>query len=159
MPDNLEPKDPAVQNALEAPSPGGVAPKANPATALNPPDTTADTERAKLGALVVCAGLAAVLIAFVIAVLHYGKAADVATGMGTITGVIGTLVGAYFGVQVGSHGKAASEAARTQADNQAKALASVAPTEAAAKVLGVPTPAASRPDQDPGATPGGTVPA
>jgi hypothetical protein len=111
--------------------------------ALASTDASADTERAKLGVLVVIAGLAVILIGFVLAVLHYHVAGDAATALASITGVIGTIVGAYFGVQVGSQGKASAEAARTHAENQAKALATVAPKADAAAIVGLPVPPSS----------------
>ena len=85
-------------------------------------------------------GLAAIVAAFALAVLHYAKSSDVSTALAPVTGVVGTIVGAYFGVQVGSQGTAATEAKRTEADNQAKALAAVAPREDALRILGTPSP-------------------
>lgn len=51
------------------------------------------------GAWVVIAGLLAITAIFVVAVLHYKKASDVATAVGAASGVIGALVGAYFGIR------------------------------------------------------------
>jgi hypothetical protein len=87
------------------------------------------------GLVVVVVGLTTVVAAFALAVLHYGKSSDVSTALAPLTGVVGTIVGAYFGLQVGAQGTAASEARRTQADNQAKALAAVAPREDALRIL------------------------
>jgi uncharacterized membrane protein YdcZ (DUF606 family) len=51
------------------------------------------------GAWVVIAGLAAVVVIFVVAVLHYKTAAEVTTAVGAVSGVIAALVGAYFGIR------------------------------------------------------------
>ncbi len=51
------------------------------------------------GAWVVIAAFVAILGAFALAVTKYREAGDVATAMGSITGVIGALVGAYFGIR------------------------------------------------------------
>jgi phage tail tape-measure protein len=72
-------------------------------------------------------------------------AQQVSTALAPITGVVGTIVGAYFGVQVGSSGQEQVESARAKAEDQAKALAAVAPSEAAVAVLGVPVPTTSVP--------------
>jgi hypothetical protein len=93
--------------------------------------------RARYGVLVVLAGLAVILVAFVITVIVFEpEVGDVSTALAPITGVIGTIVGAYFGVQVGGAGKEQAEAARDKAEDQAKILAAVAPPAAAAAVLG-----------------------
>jgi hypothetical protein len=47
----------------------------------------------------VVAGLAAIVITFGIAVARYDKAADAATALAPVTGVIAALVGAYFGIR------------------------------------------------------------
>jgi uncharacterized protein YacL len=151
---SADPQQPAVAPSLTAPAAQASVLSNSPA-ALASADASADTERAKLGVLVVIAGLAVILIGFVLAVLHYHVAGDAATALASITGVVGTIVGAYFGVQVGSQGKASAEAARTHAENQAKALATVAPKADAAAILGLPVPPsttatapqASTPDQ------------
>jgi hypothetical protein len=92
--------------------------------------------------VVVVVGLTTVAAAFGLAVLHYTKSSDVSTALAPLTGVVGTIVGAYFGLQVGSQGTAASEARRARADDQAKALAAVAPPEDALRILGTPGQAA-----------------
>jgi hypothetical protein len=51
------------------------------------------------GAIVVMAGLTAIVAVFVVAVLHYKAASDVATAVGAVSGVIAALVGAYFGIR------------------------------------------------------------
>jgi hypothetical protein len=48
---------------------------------------------------VVIAGLFAIVVVFVVAVLEFSKAADVATAIGSVSGVIAALVGAYFGIR------------------------------------------------------------
>jgi hypothetical protein len=93
--------------------------------------------RAKYGVAVVLAGFLVVLLAFGGALLAFNAANDVSTALAPITGVIGTIVGAYFGVQVGASGKEESEAARSKAEDEAKALAAVAPTAQAVQVLGL----------------------
>lgn len=110
-----------------------------PNSSLRGADTSADAVRARYGVYVVTVGLLVILAGFVLAVLHYSDAGSVSTALAPITGVVGTIVGAYFGVQVGSQGKAESDSARTQAENQAKALAAVAPADLATSVLGLST--------------------
>jgi len=51
------------------------------------------------GARVVIAGLTAIVIIFGVAVLRFNKAADVATAVGSVSGIVATLVGAYFGIR------------------------------------------------------------
>jgi hypothetical protein len=51
------------------------------------------------GAWVVIAAFLVILGAFTLAVTKYREAGDVATAMGSVTGVIGALVGAYFGIR------------------------------------------------------------
>jgi hypothetical protein len=101
--------------------------------------------------LVVLAGLGVTLVAFALSVFVFDAAEDVSTALAPITGVIGTVVGAYFGVQVGASGKEDAEAARTNAENEAKKLAAVAPAAAAAYVLGIgPLPPEPGPPREPG---------
>lgn len=47
----------------------------------------------------VIAGLFAIVGIFALAVGEYDKASDVATAVGSVSGVIGALVGAYFGIR------------------------------------------------------------
>jgi hypothetical protein len=96
-----------------------------------------EAARGKYGVVVVLAGLVVTLVAFGLALLAFDKAGSVSAALAPITGVIGTIVGAYFGVQVGASGKAESEAARSRAEDDAKKLAAVAPSDAARSVLGV----------------------
>jgi hypothetical protein len=122
--------------------PGAPAPAADRSAAPRP-GRPALVERGQDGRwpalVVVVVGLTTVVAAFALAVLHYAKSSDVSTALAPLTGVVGTIVGAYFGLQVGSQGTAASEARRAQADDQAKALAAVAPPEDALRILGTPS--------------------
>lgn len=51
------------------------------------------------GAIVVVAGLGALVAIFAIAAFTYDQASDVATATAGVSGVIAALVGAYFGVR------------------------------------------------------------
>jgi membrane associated rhomboid family serine protease len=51
------------------------------------------------GAIVVVAGLAALVTIFAVAAATYSAASDVATATAGVSGVIAALVGAYFGVR------------------------------------------------------------
>lgn len=62
------------------------------------------------GAIVVIAGLAAIVAVFVVAVLQYNTAADVTTAVGAVSGVIAALVGAYFGIRGATLAQANAEA-------------------------------------------------
>lgn len=55
--------------------------------------------QAPWGALVVIAGLVAIVAVSITAILHYDAASDVATATVGVSGVIAALVGAYFGVR------------------------------------------------------------
>jgi hypothetical protein len=50
-------------------------------------------------ARVVIAGLVAIVIVFGVATARFHKAADIATAVGAVSGVIAALVGAYFGIR------------------------------------------------------------
>lgn len=93
-----------------------------------------ETIKAKYGIVVVLAGLAVILVAFIVALARYDKAADVSTALAPVTGIVGTLVGAYFGVQVGSEGKARAEEARSRSEEQAKAALGALPPETAESI-------------------------
>lgn len=73
------------------------------------------------GLLVTVAGLTVLLVAFLVAVYHYGKAGDVSTALAAITGTIGTVIGAYFGVQAGgaAGNKAAQQSDKARAESEA----------------------------------------
>jgi threonine/homoserine/homoserine lactone efflux protein len=64
-------------------------------------DTLADKPKPEpaWGAIIVMAGLLAIVVIFVVSVLSFDRASDVATATSGVTGVIATLVGAYFGVR------------------------------------------------------------
>jgi hypothetical protein len=93
------------------------------------------------GFLVVAVGLLTLVGIFVAALLEWEKPDDVVTGISPITGVVGSLVGAFFGIQAGAAGRERAEAARQEEATKVQQLAAVAPTEQAARILGV-TPSA-----------------
>ncbi len=80
---------PAAPKSTSPPQEGGGPP---------PPPTVVKPEP-PWGAIVVITGLFAIVVVFVVAVLHYSKAADVTTAVGAVSGVIAALVGAYFGIR------------------------------------------------------------
>ena len=91
---------------------GSVPPAAAPAEPVKPEPSW--------GAWVVIAGLVAVVVIFVVAVLHYKTAAEVTTAVGAVSGVIAALVGAYFGIRGATLAQAkveASSAAREKAQH------------------------------------------
>lgn len=88
-----------------------------------------DAPRRQDGFSVVALGIVSVAVAFLFSAWKWNSAAEVATAVGSITGVIGTLVGAYFGVQVGSDGKQKSEQRRDQAENRLREMRGVLSTE------------------------------
>jgi hypothetical protein len=99
----------------------------------NPQPAADDSGKWKYGVTVVLAGLVVILLAFVLSLSEYEKAADVSTALAPVTGVVGTLVGAYFGVQVGAAGKEKAEEKRERSEAEAKAaLAALPPEEAKA---------------------------
>jgi hypothetical protein len=96
---------------------------------------SADEMRVKYGFWLVLSGLVIMGIVFVVAILKWTAAADVAAAVGSLTGVVGTIVGAFFGVQAGASGKEKAEAARVIAENKAVHLAAELPPGAAQRVL------------------------
>ena len=90
--------------------------------------------RIRYGFWTVLVGLLIVAGVFVGAILTWKGAADVATGVGSVTTVIGTIDGAFFGVQAGSAGKEQAEAARQKAEFNAVTLAKYVPIELAERV-------------------------
>jgi uncharacterized membrane protein YdcZ (DUF606 family) len=72
------------------------------------------------GAWVVIAGLAAVVVIFVVAVLHYKTAAEVTTAVGAVSGVIAALVGAYFGIRGATLAQAKVEASSATREEKAQ---------------------------------------
>lgn len=93
------------------------------------------------GFYIVLAGLSALALIVVIAILRYGTANDVASVTTSAGAVIGTVVGAFFGISVGQAGRKHAEQGKDQAQRQAiqstNALVRVAaqapPDSAAAK--------------------------
>jgi hypothetical protein len=83
-------------------TPGGSTPPGEP-------ESSAKREPA-WGAIVVIAGLVAIVAVFVVAVLQYNTAADVTTAVGAVSGVIAALVGAYFGIRGATLAQANAEA-------------------------------------------------
>jgi hypothetical protein len=70
----------------------------------------ADLERIKYGAILILAGLVNITIVFLVAVIRYPQASDVASAVGALTAVVGTLVGAFFGAHIGSAGRERAQA-------------------------------------------------
>jgi protein-S-isoprenylcysteine O-methyltransferase Ste14 len=93
-----------------------------------------DQLRIKYGFWIVFLGLVVAAAVFFGAIFHWTAAADVATAVGSVTGVIGTVVGAFFGIQAGSEGKEQVEAARVRAETNASRLALVLPPDVAASL-------------------------
>jgi hypothetical protein len=88
-----------------APGPVGGPPPPPPP----PPPNGAGKPEWAWGAIVVIAGLLAIVAVFVVAVLHYHTAAEVTTAVGAVSGVIAALVGAYFGIRGAILGQANAE--------------------------------------------------
>ena len=76
----------------------GRSPEQN-ATATGRSGGTSVKAQTPWAAVVVIAGLLAIVAVFVVAVLTYDVAADVATAVSPVTGVIAAIVGAYFGIR------------------------------------------------------------
>lgn len=94
------------------------------------PGDKSDTDllHEKDGYRVVVIGMTLVIITFAVAVWKWSTAADVATAVGSVTGVIGTLAGTFFGIQAGSSGKDKADKERKTADadrTQARVQAAV----------------------------------
>ena len=98
----------------------------SPRSISGPGARTLDWITPRSALVVVLSGFAVVLISYGFTLVAFDTGDDVGAALAPITGVIGTIVGAFFGVQAGSEGKAEAEAARTQAEREAKALAAVA---------------------------------
>ncbi len=106
--------------------------------------TESDQMRIKYGFWVVITGLTIIAVVFVIAIMKWSAAGDVAAAVGSVTGVIGTVVGAFFGVHVGSQGKEkaedralTAESARKTAEERAIHLAAAAQPEIATRIMGM----------------------
>jgi hypothetical protein len=93
-----------------------------------------DQLRIKYGFWIVFLGLVVAAAVFFGAIFHWTAAADVATAVGSVTGVIGTIVGAFFGIQAGSEGKEQAETARVKAETNAFQIALALPPNVAAQV-------------------------
>ena len=107
-------------------------------------DSSAQSEKrqAAWGAWVVVVGLAAIVIIFGIAIARFHKAGEVATAVGSVSGVIAAIIGAYFGLRGSSVAQAqVIEMMNTQQRPQGQPP-NPAPDPAAAQ----PEPAAVQPD-------------
>lgn len=82
-----------------------------------------DSSSARYGLIVVIVGIGAVMMVCIFAMTHWQSAADVATVISSVAGIIGTMVGAYFGVQLGASGKQKVEEQRDKAQAQNRELA------------------------------------
>jgi hypothetical protein len=94
-----------------------------------------DPSSARYGLIAVIVGIAAVLIICLYAMVHWQSAADVATAISPVTGIIGTIIAAFFGVQVGASGKQRAEDQRDKVQAQNGALLGMLPPEQYEKVL------------------------
>jgi hypothetical protein len=83
------------------------------------------------GARVVIAGLVALVLIFGASLLRFSKAAEVATAVGSVSGIVATLVGAYFGVRGATLAQSQSLGMMTARDTSAapRATAESAPGE------------------------------
>jgi hypothetical protein len=72
---------------------------AEPSATPEAPPQTAQKREWAWGATVVIAGLIAIVLVFVVAVIQFKTAAEVTTAVSTVSGVIAALVGAYFGIR------------------------------------------------------------
>src|SRR5437763_12612624 len=71
------------------------------------------------GFYIVLAGLSALVVIVIIAILRYGTANDVTSVTTSAGAVIGTVVGAFFGLSVGQAGRKRAEQGKDQAQQQA----------------------------------------
>jgi hypothetical protein len=76
--------------------------------------------RVRYGFVVVLVGLGVLALIYVVAIRSWESAADVASVLSAVGGVIGTIIGAFFGVQVGSAGKEKADDDRRTAEQQRK---------------------------------------
>lgn len=90
--------------------------------------------QAMQGFYVVVVGLLVVLAIYVVAVLRWDSASDVAAVVGSAGGLVGTVIGAFFGVQVGSAGRDRAERQRNVAQERSLALAAALSPEQFAAV-------------------------
>jgi len=75
------------------------------------------TQLYKYGFWVAIIGIAAIVVAFLVALVRLTVSGDVATVASAMFAAIGTLAGAYFGFHAGSAGKQAADQARDTAEN------------------------------------------
>jgi hypothetical protein len=97
--------NPASNGADTATAVAEVKRRSGRAKATKPPEppvpeggSPAGGERA-WGAIVVIAGLIAIVAVFIFAAFQYKQASEVTTAVGAVSGVIAALVGAYFGIR------------------------------------------------------------
>jgi hypothetical protein len=102
----VEPTEAGGPLQSPAGNPAQVVPHAQAPVPPGPDVKTQDPEKTSTekpewawGAIVVIAGLIAIVAVFVVAVIHYPKATEVTTAVGAVSGVIAALVGAYFGIR------------------------------------------------------------
>lgn len=76
-----------------------------------------DTQLYKYGFWIALAGVVAIMVAFLIALVRLTASGDVATAASAMFAATGTLAGAYFGFHAGSAGRAGAEQARQAAEN------------------------------------------
>jgi hypothetical protein len=79
------------------------------------PEGAAPQRDVAWGAIVVTAGLIAIVAVFAFAVLEYKTAAEVTTAVGAVSGVIAALVGAYFGIRGATLAQANAESSGSTA--------------------------------------------
>jgi hypothetical protein len=103
--------------------------------ATNNAGERAEQMRILYGFWVVVLGFGLVALVALAAIYKWTTAAEVATVVSSITGVVGTVVGAFFGLQVGSAGKAKAEADRNAAEERALRLAAAVEPAVAMRVL------------------------
>src|SRR3954468_23081033 len=91
-------------------------------------DTTSPTTKdAPYGMWVILAGLGAMTIVTIGALVRYSDPTAIVTALGPVTGVIGTLVGAYFGLRGSSLAQQNANAAELE---RAKAATTIVPVVA-----------------------------
>ena len=108
--------EPATNGAGEAPL-GEQAPPTTAAARAREGGSSGPREWA-WGAIVVIAGLIAIVAVFVFAVLQYKTAAEVTTAVGAVSGVIAALVGAYFGIRGASLAQSNAESSNAKSSQK-----------------------------------------
>lgn len=79
---------------------------AAPTAPTQPPDRA-------WAAFVVMAGVIAIGLIFVVAIIRYDEASEVATATASVSGVIAALVGAYFGLRGATLGQTSNDQSST----------------------------------------------